>query len=83
MEEPPIPEQFLEMLDMAPWMADKLMFATDYPHWDFDDPFEALPKVKFPDGFEAKVMAENARQLYKLPARAGASSNGLNGSAHA
>jgi len=83
MEEPPIPEQFLEMLDMAPWMADKLMFATDYPHWDFDDPFESLPKVKFPDGFEAKVMAENARRLYGLPARAGAGLNGVNGSTHA
>jgi len=71
MEEPPKEEQFLEMLDMAPWMADRLMFATDYPHWDFDDPNEALPKVKFPDGFETKVMAENARALYKLPVRAG------------
>ena len=43
------------------------MFATDYPHWDFDAPDEALPKVKLPDGFAAKLMAENARALYKLP----------------
>ena len=73
MEEPPHPHQFLEMLDMAPWLADRLMFATDYPHWDFDDPNEALPKIKLPAGFEAKVMAENARALYKLPVRAGQS----------
>jgi uncharacterized protein len=66
MEEPPKPEQFLELLDQAPWLQDKLMFATDYPHWDFDAPDEALPKIKLPDGFERKVMAENARALYKL-----------------
>jgi len=35
-------------------------------------PNEALPKVKLPDGFPAKLMSENARQLYKLPARTGA-----------
>jgi predicted TIM-barrel fold metal-dependent hydrolase len=49
------------------------MFSTDYPHWDFDAPNEALPKIKLPDGFAAKLMAENARQLYKLPITARAS----------
>jgi predicted TIM-barrel fold metal-dependent hydrolase len=76
MEEPPRAEQFLEMLDMGPWLADRLMFATDYPHWDFDDPHEALPKIKLPDGFEAKVMAENARALYRLPVRSAAQPDG-------
>jgi len=71
MEEPPRPEQFLELIEMAPWLQDKLMFATDYPHWDFDDPEAALPKVKLPDGFAEQVMAENARTLYKLPTRVG------------
>ena len=83
MEEPPRPQQFLEMLDMAPWMQDRLMFATDYPHWDFDNPLEALPKIKLPDGFETQVMAENARKLYKLPARAGAGAGATNGAARA
>ena len=67
MEEPAHAEQFLEILAHAPWLQDKLMFSTDYPHWDFDAPNEALPKVKLPAGFAAKLMAENARQLYKLP----------------
>ena len=22
---------------------DRIMFSSDYPHWDFDDPFMALP----------------------------------------
>ena len=42
------------------------MFATDYPHWVFDAPDEALPKIRFPDGFERNIMAENSRRLYKL-----------------
>jgi uncharacterized protein len=71
MEEPQRPEQFLQILEHAPWLQDRLMFSTDYPHWDFDAPNEALPKVKLPDGFGAKLMAENARQLYKLPTRVG------------
>jgi uncharacterized protein len=70
MEEPPIARQFVEMLAMAPWLEDKLMFSTDYPHWDFDSPDEALPKTKLTEGFAPKLMAENARALYKLPIRA-------------
>ncbi|MGE3267848.1 MAG: amidohydrolase family protein [Chloroflexota bacterium] len=66
MEEPHNPEHFLHLLDQAPWLADRLMFATDYPHWDFDAPDEAMPKIGLPDDFVRKVMAENARQLYKL-----------------
>ena len=71
MEEPPIATQFAELLSQAPWLEDKLMFSTDYPHWDFDAPNEALPKIKLPEGFGVKLMADNARALYKLPSRVG------------
>ena len=67
--------QFVDLLGHAPWLQDRLMFSTDYPHWDFDAPDEALPKVRLPDGFAAKLMAENARALYKLPGRV-STSNG-------
>jgi uncharacterized protein len=79
MEEPPVASQFVQMLEQAPWLRDRLMFSTDYPHWDFDAPNEALPKIKLPDGFPAKLMAENARALYGLPSRVGLS----DGTAHA
>jgi predicted TIM-barrel fold metal-dependent hydrolase len=69
MEEPAHAEQFVQLLEQAPWLQDRLMFSTDYPHWDFDAPDQALPKIGLPDGFAAKLMAENARQLYKLPVR--------------
>jgi predicted TIM-barrel fold metal-dependent hydrolase len=70
MEEPPVSGYFVQLLEQAPWLQDKLLFSTDYPHWDFDAPDQALPKVRMPEGFPAKLMAENARRLYELPARA-------------
>lgn len=39
-----------------------LMFATDYPHWDFDNP--AYMPVK-----DERIMDGNAREWYRLPAR--------------
>lgn len=64
MEEPPQHtyfEQLLEHLDMD----DRLMFATDYPHWDFDAPDRAFPVELGPER-KRPIMAENARALYRL-----------------
>jgi len=36
MEEPAKREQVLDAIDWIGW--DRLLFATDYPHWDYDDP---------------------------------------------
>ncbi len=66
MEEPHKPQYFAELFQQWPAFADRLMFSTDYPHWDFDAPDQALPKVKLPDGVERKIMSENARALYRL-----------------
>ncbi len=44
---------------------DMLMFASDYPHWDFDDP----AFLRIPAAWREQVMDNNARSLYKLPAR--------------
>ena len=41
MEEPQPREHVLDAIDWIGW--DRLMFATDYPHWDYDDPTQVLP----------------------------------------
>jgi len=45
---------------------DRIMFSTDYPHWDFDDPWLALPP-KLDENTRAKIFSGNARALYRLP----------------
>ena len=42
---------------------DMLMFASDYPHWDFDDP----SLIAFPEAWREQIMDTNARKLYGLP----------------
>jgi predicted TIM-barrel fold metal-dependent hydrolase len=64
MEEPPTRGHFRRLLDDLD-MNGHLMFATDYPHWDFDSPDQALPE-KLPSDLEARIMAGNARALYRL-----------------
>jgi len=38
-----------------------LLFATDYPHWDFDDPTQ----IQIPPAWKDKIFDENARKVYK------------------
>ncbi|MEZ4569223.1 MAG: hypothetical protein R2849_02655 [Thermomicrobiales bacterium] len=46
------------------------MFASDYPHWDFDSPELSLPRM--PADMAANVFSETARQVFGLPARVAA-----------
>src|SRR5919205_71305 len=41
MEEPYQPRQFFELLDQLGSMVDHVLFASDYPHWDADQPDDA------------------------------------------
>lgn len=63
MEEPERRKHFADMVD---WIGiDRLLFATDYPHWDFDDPVWSLP-VRLPEDARQKLFRGNARELYRL-----------------
>lgn len=55
------------MLGLLDGLENMLMFATDYPHWDFDRP--DLVSRRLPTSWREKIMSENARALYGLPAR--------------
>jgi len=54
-------------------MGDRIMFATDYPHWDFDAPDHAIPSNVDP-ALRRAIMHDNALGLYRFEAgiRAGA-----------
>jgi predicted TIM-barrel fold metal-dependent hydrolase len=58
------PEPRAQLLDTIEWMGwDRLLFATDYPHWDFDDPATALP-LRLTEEQRSAVFRENARVVY-------------------
>jgi predicted TIM-barrel fold metal-dependent hydrolase len=64
-EEPSRPEHLVQVFERIG--RDRLLFATDYPHWDYDDPVRAFP-APLPAGLRERVYAENALALYGLPA---------------
>jgi hypothetical protein len=60
-----LPDQALiELLGSIEGIEDLLLFSSDYPHWDADDPRAAARA--FPPEWRAKVMYENARTAYRL-----------------
>jgi predicted TIM-barrel fold metal-dependent hydrolase len=65
MEEPDDPRQFAQAVEHAQ-LADRLLFATDYPHWDFDSPTQSLPRSLSAEA-RAAILAGNACRLYGLP----------------
>jgi len=61
-EEPEPRSQLAEAFDWIGW--DRILFATDYPHWDFDDPAHALP-IKMTEAQRQAVFRENAFKAYR------------------
>jgi predicted TIM-barrel fold metal-dependent hydrolase len=62
-EEPEQPEHLRDTLNWIGW--DRLMFATDYPHWDYDDPAAAF-KIAMSEQERAMIFRENACAVYGL-----------------
>ena len=52
-------------------MEDRILFSTDYPHWDFDAPDQTLPRRLDPE-VRAAILGGNAARLYGLPLAVGA-----------
>lgn len=63
------PEPQRALLQLLEWMgADRmLMFSSDYPHYDYDDPGWVLPRL--PKAERERILFENACELYGLPQR--------------
>ncbi|MSP44963.1 MAG: amidohydrolase [Xanthobacteraceae bacterium] len=63
MEETENPDHLMEVMN---WIGmDRIMFSSDYPHWDFDDPFVSLPPT-LTDVQRKAIYSGNARALYRL-----------------
>ncbi|GGD47044.1 amidohydrolase family protein [Paenibacillus nasutitermitis] len=62
-EEPNNPKDLLAIFDMVD-AENILMFSSDYPHWDNDDPTEILRRLN-PEARQ-KIFYENAKKLYRL-----------------
>jgi predicted TIM-barrel fold metal-dependent hydrolase len=63
MLEPETNEQFWMMLN-ALHAEETLVYSSDWPHWDWDDPSSTFPKL--PERLHRRVFAENARELFGL-----------------
>ena len=62
-EEPEEPSDLVHIFEQVGW--DRILYASDYPHWDYDDPKYAF-KAEMPEDQMAKVMRTNALGLYRL-----------------
>ena len=62
-ERPDKDKHLLKLLDLMD-AEHILMFSSDYPHWDFDDPNYAFPKLPAP--MRQRIFYENAKELYGL-----------------
>ena len=63
MEEPADSSQLLDMMEWLGW--DRLLFASDYPHWDFDDPVNTFPAA-VPRERKRQILSANGRAVYRL-----------------
>jgi predicted TIM-barrel fold metal-dependent hydrolase len=61
--EDPERRHLFDVIDWIGW--DKLLFATDYPHWDFDDPSRVLP-AGVSDANRDAFYLGNAKRVYGL-----------------
>jgi len=70
-EEPENPQHIVQIFEMigAPEM---ILFSSDYPHWDFDNPKMALPPLS--KEWKERILWRNAAELYNLKPHAPATS---------
>jgi hypothetical protein len=62
-EEPEPRTQLAEVFDWIGW--DRILFATDYPHWDYDDPARALP-LEMTEAQRRAIFRDNANKVYRV-----------------
>jgi predicted TIM-barrel fold metal-dependent hydrolase len=63
MESPDNPEHLRKIMDVVGW--NSLLFSSDYPHWDQDDPAHAFP-LQLTRAERDGIFSGNAAQVYRL-----------------
>lgn len=61
-EEPERPEDLRWLFGTVGW--DRLMFSTDYPHWDYDDPRRSIP-IALSEDERRRLFFGNALDTYR------------------
>lgn len=60
------PERAQDMRTLIDWIGwDRLLFSSDYPHWDFDDPRTAF-KLPLSDAERRAILRDNAAKMYGI-----------------
>jgi predicted TIM-barrel fold metal-dependent hydrolase len=67
-DEPERPAYLVELLDQL-GMDDRIMFSSDWPHWDFDDPTRVLPVSVIGKERREKIMSLNAERFFDFDRR--------------
>jgi predicted TIM-barrel fold metal-dependent hydrolase len=65
-EEPEDTEQLVQIFQMI-HAENTVMFSSDYPHWDFDNPKMSLNGI--PKEMKRRILGHNAAELYQLKER--------------
>jgi uncharacterized protein len=63
MEEPENPAHLVDLMTAIGF--DRILFSSDYPHWDFDDPFVVVPP-SLGDERRRQIYSGNAQTLYRF-----------------
>jgi predicted TIM-barrel fold metal-dependent hydrolase len=63
-EEPENASDLVGIFEQVGW--NRILYSSDYPHWDYDDPKYAF-KAEMPEEGLKLLMRENALRLYRLP----------------
>ena len=62
-EEPEYPEDLRQVFEWIGW--DRIVYSSDYPHWDYDDPRQAW-RIKLTPQEERAILRDNALQVYNF-----------------
>jgi predicted TIM-barrel fold metal-dependent hydrolase len=67
-DEPDDPKQLRQLLRQLD-LDDKILFASDYPHWDFDDPNRVLQASLIGAELRERILATNAKRIFDFERR--------------